>query len=283
VIGVDTLTVRKLTQNVGAEITGVDADRILSDASVSGLIVGALEEYGVLVFPALGLDPETQIAVAGQLGEVDSSQGQEVAGVMVVSLDGSKTPNPDYFLGTFDWHIDGCTLPAGRNPQMGTILTAVAIADEGGQTEFASTYGAYDALTEDEKQRFGALRIRHTMSAALERCMTTEPTREQKAAWARSGAREHPLVWNHRSGRHSLVIGGTAEQVVGMDRPAGQLLLEELLERSTTPDRIYRHEWSVGDTVIWDNRGVLHRVERYAADSPREMIRTTLVGDEPIQ
>jgi alpha-ketoglutarate-dependent taurine dioxygenase len=49
------------------------------------------------------------------------------------------------------------------------------------------------------------------------------------------------------------------------------------------PDRVYRHEWSVGNAVLWDNRGVLHRVDPYATDSPREMIRTTFVGDEPIQ
>jgi alpha-ketoglutarate-dependent taurine dioxygenase len=59
--------------------------------------------------------------------------------------------------------------------------------------------------------------------------------------------------------------------------------LDDLLARSTTPESVYRHEWHLGDTVIWDNRGVLHRVEPYRADSSREMIRTSLLGDEPIE
>ena len=53
--------------------------------------------------------------------------------------------------------------------------------------------------------------------------------------------------------------------------------------RATRPERVYRHAWSVGDTVIWDNRGVLHRALRYDPGSAREMLRTTILGDEPIQ
>ena len=68
-----------------------------------------------------------------------------------------------------------------------------------------------------------------------------------------------------------------------MEPDEGRALLDDLLARSTTPERIYRHEWSVGDMVIWDNRGVLHRACRYDAASPRDMHRTTLHGNEPIQ
>ena len=68
-----------------------------------------------------------------------------------------------------------------------------------------------------------------------------------------------------------------------MDLDEGRALLAELLERSTVPDKVYSHGWSVGDTVIWDNRGVLHRAAPYDPSSPREMLRTTVLGDEPIQ
>ena len=66
-------------------------------------------------------------------------------------------------------------------------------------------------------------------------------------------------MWTHASGRRSLVLGATTDHVVGMDRDEGRALLDDLLARSTTPERVYRHEWPVGDMVIWDNRGVLHR------------------------
>ena len=84
-------------------------------------------------------------------------------------------------------------------------------------------------------------------------------------------------------GRRSLVLGATTSHVVGMDLDEGRALLADLLARSTTPERVYRHEWSVGDMVIWDNRGVLHRACRYDPTSPRDMHRTTLHGDEAIQ
>jgi alpha-ketoglutarate-dependent taurine dioxygenase len=95
--------------------------------------------------------------------------------------------------------------------------------------------------------------------------------------------KEHPLVWTHRSGRRSLVLGATADRVVGMEPGESRAILDDLLARSTRPERVYRHHWSVGDLVIWDNRGVLHRASRYDADSRRDMHRTTLYGDEPVR
>jgi hypothetical protein len=87
----------------------------------------------------------------------------------------------------------------------------------------------------------------------------------------------------HTSGRTSLVLGATSDHVIGMGAHEGRARLDELLARSTTRDRVHRHEWSVGDVVIWDNRGVLHRACPYDPISPRDVHRTTLAGDEPIQ
>jgi alpha-ketoglutarate-dependent sulfate ester dioxygenase len=103
------------------------------------------------------------------------------------------------------------------------------------------------------------------------------------ARWRARPTHEHPLVWTHRSGRKSLVLGASADYVVGMDRDEGRALLQELLDRATVSDKVYSHTWSVGDTVIWDNRGVLHRATPYDASSRREMLRTTVLGDEPIR
>jgi alpha-ketoglutarate-dependent taurine dioxygenase len=122
----------------------------------------------------------------------------------------------------------------------------------------------------------------HTIEAS-QRSANPDPSPEQVAMWRSRPAKEHPLIWRHRSGRRSLVIGATADHVVGMDADESRALLDELLERATTPDRVHRHEWSVGDLVIWDNRGVLHRACRYDETSPRDMHRTTLSGDEAIQ
>mgnify|MGYP001119435416 CR=1 FL=1 len=91
----------------------------------------------------------------------------------------------------------------------------------------------------------------------------------------------HKLVWTHKSGRKSLVIGCSASHIEGMDREEGQQLLQELLDWSTQPRFVYRHEWTPGDLLIWDNTGVLHRAEPYPLDCGRLMHRTTLLGEEP--
>ena len=155
------------------------------------------------------------------------------------------------------------------------------LSTEGGDTEFASTYAAYDELSEAEKERFATLRVHHSLAAG-QLDGHENPTPEQLAQWGKKWF-EHPLVWTHRTGRKSLVIGHNADHVVGMDIGEGRALLANLNARATVPERVYRHVWSDGDTVLWDNRGLVHRATPYDPASRREMHRCTLVGDESIK
>jgi alpha-ketoglutarate-dependent taurine dioxygenase len=268
---------------VGAEVRGVDADRLAGDASVSTELVDALETHGVLVLRDLHVAPEAQVAFCRHIGEVDASNGNhDVEGIYRVSLDRESNRLASYLRGTFVWHVDGCTPDGDAWPQMATVLSAKSVPDEGGDTEFASSYAAYDDLTDDDQAYFRTLRVVHSLEASQRR-VTPDPSPKQVAAWRSRPPHVHPLVWTHRSGRCSLLLGASADHVVGMELDEGRALLDELLARATTPDRVYRHEWSVGDTVIWDNRGVLHRAAPYDPDSGREMLRTTILGDEPIR
>lgn len=278
------LTINKLTSSVGAEVLGVDPQRLVDDDQLAAAALDALEDNGVLVFRDLQLGPRDQVAFCGRLGSVDfSSDGHhEVAGIYPITLNTAKNSAASYLRATFDWHIDGCTPTGDECPQKATVLSAVQVAERGGETEFASSYAAYEVLTDDEKQRFGSLRVVHSLEASQRR-VTPDPTPEELARWRARPTHEHPLVWTHRTGRKSLVLGASTDYVVGMDLDEGRALLAELLRRATVPEKVYRHKWSVGDTVIWDNRGVLHRAAPYAPDSPREMLRTTVLGDEPIQ
>ena len=278
------LTINKLTDSVGAEVLGVDSDRLAGDEAFGAAVLEALEDNGVLVFPELGLDPEAQVAFCRRLGDIDhSSDGHHpVAGIYPVTLDKSKNSSAAYLRGTFDWHIDGCTPIEDTFPQMATVLSAKQVAESGGETEFASSYAAYDALSDAEKERYGSLRVVHSLEASQRR-VTPDPSPEVLARWRSRRTHEHPLVWTHRTGRKSLVLGASADYIVGMDPEEGRALLAELLDRATGADKVYRHHWSVGDTVIWDNRGVLHRAAPYDPSSEREMLRTTVLGDEPIQ
>ncbi|ORB65618.1 TauD/TfdA dioxygenase family protein [Mycolicibacterium tusciae] len=278
------LTINKLTASVGAEVRGLDPDLMAADDAVGAAVLDALEDNGVLVFPELGLQPEAQVAFCRKLGEIDhSSDGHHpVAGIYPVTLDKSKNASAAYLRATFDWHIDGCTPTNDEPPQKATVLSAKQVAERGGETEFANSYAAYEAFSDDEKRRFGALRVVHSLEASQRR-VHADPSPELVAKWRSRPTHEHPLVWTHRSGRRSLVLGASADYVVGMDRDEGRALLADLLDRATQADLVYSHSWSVGDTVIWDNNGVLHRAAPYDPDSPREMLRTTVLGDEPIQ
>lgn len=269
----------RLTATVGATVEGVDRDRLLHDEDLPAWTLDALEENGALVFRDLHLDDEAQVTFSRKLGTVEKLGKGEWPEIFRVTLDPTKNPSAAYLRGTFDWHIDGCT---DDIPIMATMLSAHAVAESGGETEFASSYQAYEDLTDDEKARVESVRVVHTIEAS-QRLHNPDPTPEQVEIWRRRPPKVHPLVWTHRSGRKSLVLGATTDHVEGLDRDEGRALLDDLLARATTPERVYRHEWSLGDVVIWDNRGVLHRACPYDPSSPRDMHRTTFAGDEPIQ
>jgi alpha-ketoglutarate-dependent taurine dioxygenase len=273
------LTTEKLGPRVGAEVIGVDCDRLLHDEALPAATLDALEENGALVFRGLHVDDATQVAFSKKLGKVELFGKGEHPEIFRVTLDPAKNPAAAYLRGTFDWHLDGATDDV---PIMATVLSAHAVAASGGETEFSSTYAAYDDLPDSDQARYLELRVVHSFEAA-QRLITPDPSPDEVAMWRKRPAKTHPLVWRHRSGRRSLVLGATTSHVEGMEPGAGRALLDDLLAWSTTPERICRHEWSVGDMVIWDNRGVLHRACPYDASSARDMHRTTIAGDEPIQ
>ena len=271
------ITTEKLSPTVGAMVHGVDRDRLMHDEQLPAWTLDALEQNGALVFRDLHLDDEAQIAFSRRLGTVEKLGQGEHPEIFLVTLDPAKNRSAQYLKGTFDWHIDGCT---DDIPIMATMLSAHAVAETGGETEFASSYAAYDALEPDEQAYLQTLRVVHTIEASQRHL---NPSPDALEMMRKRPPKTHPLVWTHRSGRKSLVLGATADYVVDMEADESRKLLDDLLDRATQPERVYRHEWQVGDVVIWDNCGVLHRAAPYDPSSPREMHRTTFAGDEPIQ
>lgn len=273
-----TLNIEKVTPTCGAEVHGVDVDRLLNDPDLPQAVMAAVEEHGALLFRGIHISDEAQAAFFRRLGDVMLNPGYDPPEVMVISLD-PDNPNAAYFRGNQQWHIDGTQ---EEMPAKATVLTAHRISPTGGETEFVNTYAAYDDLTDDEKRRFADLRVWHSM-ATVQRGAHDNPTPEQIADWESRGGKELPLVWTHDSGRKSLVLGATADYVVGMDKEEGRALLKDLLDRATTPDRIFSHTWTVGDMAMWDNTGTLHRAMPYDPASRREMHRTTINGSERIR
>jgi alpha-ketoglutarate-dependent taurine dioxygenase len=277
--GRSTLALEPLSATVGAQVHDVDTDRLLHDEALPAAVLDALEQHGALVFRGLHIDDTQQIAFSKRLGRVETFGDGELAAIFRITLDPTRSSQAEYLKGTFAWHIDGLTEDI---PIMATLLTAHAVAERGGETEFASTYAAYDDLTDDEKLRFEDVRVVHTFEAA-QRAHKPDPTPEELARWRKRPSKIHPLVWTHASGRKSLVLGSTAAEVVGQSDADGRAFLDGLLDRSTRPSRVYRHTWSVGDLAIWDNCGVVHRACPYDPSSRRDMHRTTLYGNEAVQ
>jgi alpha-ketoglutarate-dependent taurine dioxygenase len=255
----------------------------LTDEGVAARCLELLEKHGALIFPRLGLTADEQLAFTDQLGarvnftKTAPGGDKDGAGVYTITLDPKVNNEPEYVLGTFFWHMDGITL-ANIPPPKASVLTCRRTAPKGGQTEFASTYAAYEALPEEEKAELNGLRVMHSVTAAVREVAAPEEIEPFK----RGLKAEHPLVWTHKSGRKSLLIGYTADYVLDMPKAAGRALLARLLEWTAQPAFSYRHKWQEGDLVVWDNCGALHRVIPYAADSGRTMHRTSVAGIEAV-
>jgi alpha-ketoglutarate-dependent taurine dioxygenase len=282
-----------LTPRIGAKVM-LGREDVLDPVN-GDEINDALERYGVLVFPEIGLSDEEQVAFSNNLGEIVPIGARRPDGtrdpVYKISVDPKENPTgAEYIKNTIGWHIDG--LFEDGPPPKATLLSARRLSAIGGQTEFCSTYAAYDDLPETEKDYYEGLRIVHTLEASY-RATHPNPSPEDQAAWRKvearrdrigiRGVKEHPLVWHHRSGRKSLVLGIAAARVVAMPEAESRALLWKLSAQATRREIVYRHDWTVGDLLMWDNCGVMHRVIPYDPDSGRLMHRTTLYGVEGIK
>jgi alpha-ketoglutarate-dependent taurine dioxygenase len=116
--------------------------------------------------------------------------------------------------------------------------------------------------------------------AAAHRIYNKSPSPEQLAHWAKFPARVHPLVWRHVSGRRSLLLSSSVTRIVGMEERESDALLAWLTEWATQPKYVYRHQWRLGDLLIWDNTGTMHRAMPFDLESGRRLHRVTLEGIE---
>ncbi len=277
------MEVEAIKPHIGSVIR-VARKALCEDDTVAQRCLEVLEERGVLVFPRMHLTDAEQLAFTDRLGKrvsyTDKAPGTDAdqADVYTISLDPKINKQPEYVLGTFFWHMDGIT--SDIPPPRATLLTARSVAPKGGQTQFANTYAAYDGLSTAEKHEYAAIRVTHNAYASMRLIMENE--NEEFVRHARAFEKERPLVWTHRSGRKSLLIGSHADRVVGMPLAHGRALLARLLEWTAQPSFTYSHEWQEGDFVVWDNCGTLHRVIPYDAQSGRTMHRTTIEGLEAV-
>jgi alpha-ketoglutarate-dependent taurine dioxygenase len=270
---------------VGSRVVWDDRSDLFTPEAAAA-IRAKVEERTVVVFPRLNLTDEEQLAFTDLMGgrvnitSAATSDNATQDDVYQVTLDKKVNRQPEYVLGTFFWHMDGITVD--MPPPFATLLSCRKKSPVGGQTEFASTYAAYEGLPDAEKKALDGLRAVHSVKASLSPIAEAIPPEDYERITSIGLVKEHPVVWTHGSGRKSLVVGTTTDQIVGMSIPAGRALLIRLQEWAAQPDYSYRHEWQEGDFVIWDNTGAMHRVIPYDADSGRMMHRTSIAGTETV-
>ncbi len=273
-------------EHVGA-IVHVDKAH-LCDEDVVAACRDALEERGVLVFPRLHLSDAEQLAFTDAFGErvnysksLASGKIADEEDVYKITLDKKINREPEYVLGTYFWHMDGVTID--QPLPKATILSARRLSSTGGQTEFASTFAAYNGLSDRQKSEFADLQVIHRMEASMRPMHPVEMPAERLQRYrAMATDMVHPLVWTQGDGRKSLVIGTHADEVVGMPLADGRALISRLIEWAAQPAFSYSHEWQEGDFVVWNNCGLMHRVVPYDAQAGRVMHRTTIMGDQRI-
>ena len=273
----DRLAHRKVAPEIGAVVLA-DKPALLGGAHAAD-IRELLERRGVLVFPRVDFTEAELIAFTRTLGTFapDRLPGSAGDRATPISIDPKSGANAEYTRASFFWHFDGYMHEV---PILGSILCAKVLSPTGGETDFCNTYAAWEALPDERKRQIEGLRVVHALAGA-QRAVEPEPSWETFREWQKVRRSTLPLVWTHGSGRKSLVIGNTAVGVIGMD-PLESLELLVWLRDWATQDRFrYSHAWSLGDAVLWDNTGTLHRVRPYPADSGRLMIRTKLAGEEP--
>jgi taurine dioxygenase len=278
------LALRPLSPRLGAEVIGLDLDDGLDDATFAA-VRAAFLAHQVLLFEADGLTPARQVDFARRFGEVQVHVMSQYHAdgypelYRLSNLDDQGRPNgrhPDR--GTMAWHTDGSWQ---RVTGQATILYAEVATAEGGETHFCDMYGAYERLSPDWKRRLEGMRAVHNLDFSRSRRHAEDPLTD--AQKRERPPVDHPVVRTHaETGRRCVFLGDHAESIVGMSYDEGRALIEELNALIVHDDLTYRHRWSPGQLIVWDNRCVLHRATAYDPAVQRRVIRRcTVLGEVP--
>ncbi len=279
-------------QNVAITITPFDATlgAIVTDVSLADLddatweaIHAAFLTYGVLVFPDQQLDDDAQGQFAFRFGELEqmSPKGETPTfPIANTKPDGTLTNEADeqyrILKGNEAWHTDSTYMPIASKAAM---LSAVVIPPQGGETEFADMRAAWDALDPARQRQLVGLSAYHSFYYSQARQGYIHTT-DHIYGFHDKGAPLRPIVKTHpETGRKSIYTGRHAHNIPGMTPEASQTLLDELLDWACQPPRTYKHTWSMGDLVVWDNRCLMHRACPYDESEPRHLRGSRISGD----
>jgi alpha-ketoglutarate-dependent 2,4-dichlorophenoxyacetate dioxygenase len=285
------LVTRQIGPCFAAEVEGLDLTRPLS-ADRAAAIHAAMDAHAVLVFHDQKLDDARQLAFTQSLGEIEHAIGTSLrapeeyrlpttfADVSNLDRDQKVFAREDrrrlFGIGNRLWHSDSSFKVV---PAKYSILHARSVPSRGGNTEFADMRAAYDALDAETRAEIEELVCEHSQIFSRQQLGFTEFTdeeRERMKPVLQRLVRVHPST-----GRKSLYLSSHAGGIVGWPVPEARAFLRDLVEHATQREFVYAHAWRVDDLVMWDNRRTMHRARPFPAHEPRDMRRTTLIGDGP--
>ena len=276
------LTVAPIDATLGAFVTGVDL-AALDDAAWEE-IHGAFLTYGVLVFPDQKLDDVSQGAFARRFGRIEKLSSRQTGGTVQFSNqkpDGTLVqPSEERYRimrGNEGWHTDSTYMPLAAKASM---LMALVVPPEGGETEFADMRAAYDALDERTRRKLEGLSAYHSLYHSQEKAGYRHTT-DNLYGFHDKGAPLRPIIKTHpETGRKSIYTGRHAYGVPGMSAAESESLLDGLMAEACQPPRTYLHRWTAGDLAVWDNRCLMHRARPYDTNCPR-VLRASRISGEP--
>ena len=275
------LKIEPLHDDFGARITGVDLTGTLSSDQIAEVHC-AVDDYSFICFPGQDMTDEAQLSLTQRLGEPEEEHvtfgktGEKVYFGTVGNVVSSekKLGNADadtrYQMGNELWHTDSSFR---LTPTYVSITHAYEVPGEDGATQFVSMRAGYARLPEELQTAIDPLHVIHDYVFSRSKVAPVDPNHA-----ASLPPIEHKLVrTNPGNGRKNFYVGSHARSIVGWSGIDSRKLIDDLLERCTRPQDIYAHQWRVGDTVLWDNRCLLHRGAGYDADRWRRRMRQTRV------
>lgn len=274
--------VRRLSNGIGAEITGVDIAKPIDSETVNQ-VRDAWHNHLVLLFrDQHDLTPERHIAFSRNFGMLDQHGSnpryrmQEFPEILQITnkpFDGkpSGTRNTGR-----NWHSD---LSYTSHPGKGSLLWCAERPEVGGDTMFTNMYLAYETLSDKMRAFLDDLYAIHDVS--LVKGIEQRDPAEVAEMKRLSPPVAHPVVRVHSdTGRKALFVSQRVRQFVGLSEEESQPILNFLCEHATKHEFVYRHQWRVHDLLMWDNRCTMHiALADFDQTKPRHMLRTTLLGE----
>ena len=270
-------------KSFGAVITGLELASL--DSETFALIRSAFLKYGFLLFPSQFLSDQENVEFGQRFGELEfgaspMSNQEKLAEGHYAKIFPIESQRMRTNVGNETWHTDSTYKPIASKVAM---LSAVVVPEEGGQTELADLRSGYESLDEQTKELISGLSAFHSTNFSQANDLGDFPDTNGEGLYGEvyhGEAYLRPLVKVHpETGKPNLFVGRHAFGIPGLSREESRKLIKSLIDHVVSDDsHVYSHNWTVGDTLLWDNRRALHRARPYDYSKPRYLIGTRVAG-----